>query len=67
MIDTFNLIQLWASPFPRGEGFYFNLYSIGFFIVIYAAWIHLSAWVDEDSSDVGLDASFWNIIVICKR
>ena len=65
MIDTFNLIQLWASPFPRGEGFYFNLYSLGFFIAIYAAWIHLSAWVDEDSSDVGLDASFWNMIVIC--
>jgi type II secretory ATPase GspE/PulE/Tfp pilus assembly ATPase PilB-like protein len=25
----------------------------------------LSAWVDEDSSDVGLDVSFWNMIVIC--
>ena len=65
MIDTFNLIQLWASPFPRGEGFYFDLYSLGFFIAIYAAWIHLSAWIDEDSAVVGLDASFWNMIVIC--
>ena len=65
MIDTFNLIQLWASPFPRGEGFYFNLYSLGFFIVIYAGWIHCASWVDEDAPDVGLDASFWNSIIIC--
>lgn len=64
MIDTFNMIQLWASSFPRGEGFYFDLYSLGFFIAIYAAWIHFAAWVGEDSADVGLDASFWNMIVI---
>ena len=64
MYDIFNLIQLWASPFPRGEGFYFNFYSLGFFVVIYTTWIHSSAWVDEDAPDVGLDASFWNTIVI---
>jgi len=64
MFDIFNLIQLWASPFPRGEGFYFHLYSLGFFIAIYVAWIHSSSWVDEDAPEVGLDASFWNTIVI---
>lgn len=30
MVETFNLIQLWATPFPRGEGFYFHLYALGF-------------------------------------
>lgn len=64
MIDILNLIQLWATSFPRGEGFYFDLYSLGFFIAIYAAWIHSSSWVDEDAPDVGLDARFWNTIVI---
>ncbi len=64
MIDTFNLIQLWASSFPRGEGFYFHLYSIGFFVAVYAAWIHSASWVDEDASDLGIGASFWNTVVI---
>lgn len=65
MIDILNLIQLWGATFPRGEGFYFDLYSIGFVTAIYAAWIHSSSWVDEDSADVGLDAKFWNTAVIC--
>lgn len=64
MVETFNLIQLWATPFPRGEGFYFHLYALGFFIAIYASWIHLSSWVDDDVDTVGLDAKFWNIVVI---
>ena len=64
MIDILNLIQVWATSFPRGEGFYFDLYFLGFFIAIYAAWIHSSSWVDEDAPYVGLDASFWNTIVI---
>ncbi|MEY4946102.1 MAG: hypothetical protein RIR22_803 [Planctomycetota bacterium] len=64
MVETFNLIQLWATPFPRGEGFYFHLYALGFFIAIYASWIHLSSWVDDDVDTVGLDAKFWNMVVI---
>lgn len=64
MAETFNLMQLWATPFPRGEGFYFHLYALGFFIAIYASWIHLSSWVDEDVDTVGLDAKFWNMVVI---
>lgn len=64
MVETLNLIQLWATPFPRGEGFYFQLYALGFFIAIYASWIHFSSWVDDDVDTVGLDAKFWNIVVI---
>lgn len=64
MVETFNLIQLWSTPFPRGEGFYFHLYALGFFIAIYASWIHLSSWVDDDVDTVGLDAKFWNMVVI---
>lgn len=65
MFNSSFMIQIWADiDFPRGDGFYFSLYSLGLFAIVYSSWIHMSAWIDQDSTESDLNPVFWNSITI---
>lgn len=52
------------GPFPRGEGFYFDILKIVFFVAIYLAWIKTSSWVDRDAQELGLPTDTWNGLML---
>jgi len=52
------------TPFPRGDGFSFNLQSLVLFVAIYLGFIRLNVWVNDDSEDCGLDREGWNFIFL---
>lgn len=51
------------ASFPRGEGFHFSLFSMGFFLAAFFLWMRFSWWVDQDSRDFDLPTSFWNLVI----
>ncbi|MBM4067396.1 MAG: type II/IV secretion system protein [Planctomycetes bacterium] len=56
----------WAAdgPFPRGEGFYFDIFTVILFLAIYAAWIKTSSWVDRDAQELSLPGDMWNGLML---
>jgi general secretion pathway protein E len=50
--------------FPRGPGFYLNLFKFVPVFLIYLLWVWTTAWVDEDLKDLGnIRFEMWNSIV----
>ncbi|MGE3315343.1 MAG: GspE/PulE family protein [Planctomycetaceae bacterium] len=62
------------NPFVRGNGVragqtgavgdYFSRWGLFFILVIFAAWMYSSRWVDEDSRALKVRGEFWNSIVL---
>lgn len=53
-----------GSTFPRGPGFYFNLFSVVAFLVVYCGWIAACRWVDRDAKRFELDRYSWNALLV---
>src|SRR4051812_9000918 len=49
-----------ASNFPRGPGFYFNIFRLIVVVAIYLGWMRLCWWVDADADEVGVQPRPWN-------
>lgn len=56
----------WAGdgPFPRGEGFYFDIFKVVLFLAVYFAWIKTSSWVDRDAQELSLPTDMWNGLML---
>lgn len=50
--------------FPRGEGFYFDIFKVVLFLAIYFAWIKTSSWVDRDAQELSLPTDVWNGLML---
>lgn len=55
-----------TTPFPRGEGFAFNIYSLAVFLIGYLGFIQLCTWVSQDSKDCDLDQEGWNFLFLAS-
>lgn len=53
-----------ASGFPRGPGFYFNLYRIVFFAVLYFCWVRACHWVSTDAQKLNIGTYKWNNLIL---
>jgi type II secretory ATPase GspE/PulE/Tfp pilus assembly ATPase PilB-like protein len=54
-------LALAALPFPRGSGFYFNLYRLLAVLALYLGWMRICWWVDQDADELGLSKHrTWN-------
>lgn len=49
-----------ASGFPRGPGFYLNLYSVAAVLAVFFAWIRCFVWMDRDGRIHKLNRYLWN-------
>lgn len=54
-----------AAPptFPRGPGFYLNVFSFLAVVLVYLVWIRASVWVDHDARRLKLNRQGWNLLV----
>jgi type II secretory ATPase GspE/PulE/Tfp pilus assembly ATPase PilB-like protein len=48
------------ASFPRGPGFYYNLFKLLAYVLVYFAWLRLTAWVQQEVQKRGLPAEVWN-------
>jgi type II secretory ATPase GspE/PulE/Tfp pilus assembly ATPase PilB-like protein len=54
-----------ADPsFPRGTGFYFNLFKLLAYVLVYAAWLRLTSWVQEEVAARKLSPDVWNSTIL---
>ncbi len=54
-----------AEPsFPRGPGFYFNMFEVLILLLAYLAWIKVCSWVDRDASQLDLPCGTWNGLLL---
>jgi len=60
------LVIAQTTPFPRGEGFAFNIYSLAVFLIGYLGFIQLCTWVSHDSKDCDLDQEGWNFLFLAS-
>ena len=60
------LVIAQTTPFPRGEGFAFNIYSLAVFLIGYLGFIQLCTWVSQDSKDCDLDQEGWNFLFLAS-
>src|SRR5262245_41176712 len=50
-----------AEPtFPRGLGLYYSPYKLVALLLTFVGWVQLSAWLDLDANETGMDAMRWN-------
>src|SRR5712672_1872202 len=52
------------ASFPRGTGFYFNLFKLGAYVLVYFAWLRLTSWVQQEVQLRQLPAEIWNPAVL---
>jgi general secretion pathway protein E len=50
--------------FPRGPGFYFNLFKLVPVVVVYLCWVRTCWWVDQDAQALDLPTSTWNPLML---
>ncbi len=54
-----------AGDFPRGEGWYLNIFHLILVLAAFATWAFLAQWVDEDQRELEIaDGPTWNLIVL---
>lgn len=52
-----------ASSFPRGPGFYFNLFNLAVFVCVFLIWVRVCWWVDRDAHQLEMGPATWNLAV----
>lgn len=52
------------AVFPRGNGFYFSLVKLGFFLVAFLGWLKTCDWVNHDAAQLHLDQTTWNPLLL---
>ncbi len=60
MADFARIAELWAT-FPRGDGLFFHLGKILFFVIVYLGWVKFVAWADRDAKTFSMP-SYWTPI-----
>jgi len=56
-------LSLLADAFPRGPGYYLNLFTLAGVVLTYLVWVRACAWVDHDARKLRLEAAQWNALV----
>jgi type II secretory ATPase GspE/PulE/Tfp pilus assembly ATPase PilB-like protein len=52
-----------AEPsFPRGPGLYFSTLKLLGVLIVYLLWVRTTWWVDEDSRELQLPTTLWNLL-----
>jgi len=55
-----------AQSFPRGPGFYFDIFKILCLLVVYFCWTATASWVNRDALKHDLDAATWNMLLLAS-
>jgi type II secretory ATPase GspE/PulE/Tfp pilus assembly ATPase PilB-like protein len=53
-----------AAIFPRGPGYYYDIFKIICLLAVYASWAATANWVNRDALKLDLDAGTWNSLVL---
>jgi type II secretory ATPase GspE/PulE/Tfp pilus assembly ATPase PilB-like protein len=54
----------WADFFPRGDGYYYDLFKIFCLLVVYFCWVNAANWVSRDAIKLDLAAGNWNLLIL---
>jgi type II secretory ATPase GspE/PulE/Tfp pilus assembly ATPase PilB-like protein len=63
LLDLPGLAAAAEGGFPRGTGFYYNLFKLLPYLLVYFGWLRLTAWVHEDGQKLNMPAEVWNPVV----
>jgi type II secretory ATPase GspE/PulE/Tfp pilus assembly ATPase PilB-like protein len=64
LLDLPDIAAAADATFPRGTGFYFNLFKLAPYLFVYVLWLRLTAWVQEEVAKRSLPAELWNSVVL---